>query len=99
MYAGKVVERRRSKSCSPGRATPTPGLLRSIPRRTAATHKVRLKTIPGSVPKLIWPPGCRFAERCRHADAAAARAEPPLRELGPGHKVACILPRWRRALR
>ena len=36
-------------------------------------------------------PGCRFAARCRHAMPACIAAEPPLREVAPGHKVACIL--------
>ncbi|MBV8334063.1 MAG: ABC transporter ATP-binding protein, partial [Alphaproteobacteria bacterium] len=37
------------------------------------------------------PPGCRFAPRCSFALAACTRAMPPLREVAPGHKVACIL--------
>ena len=71
----------------------TQGLIRSIPRiDTAATHKVRLEAIPGSVPKLIAPAeGCRFAGRCKFAKAECRTATPPLREISPGHKVACIL--------
>ena len=71
----------------------TQGLIRSIPRiDTAATHKVRLETIAGTVPKLISPgEGCRFAARCKHATPACTAATPPLREISPGHKVACIL--------
>ena len=45
-----------------------------------------------ALPKLIDPPvGCRFAPRCRFATAACTAATPPLREVGVGHKVACIL--------
>jgi len=45
------------------------------------------------VPSLLDPaPGCRFAPRCRFAVAACLAATPPLREIVPGHKVACILP-------
>jgi peptide/nickel transport system ATP-binding protein len=71
----------------------TQGLIRSIPRiDTAATHKVRLEAIPGTVPKLIEPAeGCRFAGRCRFVTAECLKATPPLREVAPGHKVACIL--------
>jgi len=36
------------------------------------------------------PPGCRFAARCRHALDECRAAEPPLREVVAGHKVACI---------
>jgi peptide/nickel transport system ATP-binding protein len=43
------------------------------------------------VPRLIDPPGgCRFAPRCRLAVDACRRAEPELREIETGHKVACI---------
>jgi peptide/nickel transport system ATP-binding protein len=44
------------------------------------------------VPKLIEPAeGCRFASRCRRATPACSAATPPLRELAPGHRVACFL--------
>ncbi|MEK0416730.1 MAG: hypothetical protein RI949_736 [Pseudomonadota bacterium] len=94
MYAGKVVEEAPvAELFARPRHPYTQGLIRSIPRiDLAATHKVRLEAIPGSVPKLIAPaPGCRFAGRCKHATAACTTATPPLREVAPGHKVACIL--------
>jgi peptide/nickel transport system ATP-binding protein len=71
----------------------TQGLIRSIPRiDLAATQKLRLESIPGTVPKLIEPgEGCRFAARCRYAKPECTTATPPLRVVGPGHKVACIL--------
>ncbi len=93
MYAGKVVEQAPvAELFARPRHPYTQGLIRSIPRiDTAATHKVRLETIAGSVPKLISPPeGCRFAPRCKHAQPACTTATPPLREVGPGHQVACI---------
>ena len=37
------------------------------------------------------PPGCRFAARCRYVMPACTEAIPPLKEVAPGHKVACIL--------
>ena len=50
------------------------------------------RAISGVVPSLLDPaPGCRFAPRCRFAMTACTRATPELREVGPGHKVACIL--------
>jgi peptide/nickel transport system ATP-binding protein len=71
----------------------TVGLIRSIPRiDIAATRKARLEAIGGVVPSLIDPPpGCRFAPRCRFATAVCRQAVPPLREVDPGHKVACVL--------
>ena len=94
MYAGKVVEEAPvGELFAHPRHPYTQGLIRSIPRiDTAATHKVRLEAIPGTVPKLIDPAeGCRFAARCRHARPECSAATPPLREVAPGHKVACIL--------
>jgi peptide/nickel transport system ATP-binding protein len=94
MYAGKVVEEASVENLFAHPRHPyTQGLIRSIPRiDTAATHKVRLEAIAGTVPKLIAPAdGCRFAARCRFARAECTLANPPLREVAPGHKVACIL--------
>ena len=94
MYAGKVVEEAPvAELFARPRHPYTQGLIRSIPRiDTAATHKVRLEAIAGTVPKLIEPAeGCRFASRCKFAMPACSAASPPLREVAPGHKVACIL--------
>ncbi len=94
MYAGKVVEEApvRELFADP-RHTYTQGLIRSIPRIDLAQgRKERLEAIPGTVPSLLSPPtGCRFAPRCRFASDACREAPPPLREVSPGHKVACIL--------
>ena len=94
MYAGKVVEEAPVRELFGNPRHPyTQGLIRSIPRLDlAATHRQRLEAIPGTVPNLLHPPiGCRFAARCRFATEACTAAEPPLREVAPGHKVACIL--------
>ncbi len=94
MYAGKVVEEADVGALFASPRHPyTQGLIRSIPRiDLAATHHTRLEAIPGTVPSLLNPPiGCRFAARCRHVMPECIAAEPPLREVAPGHKVACIL--------
>jgi peptide/nickel transport system ATP-binding protein len=93
MYAGKVVEEAPVLELFGNPRHPyTQGLIRSIPRiDIAATRKVRLEAIAGTVPALIDPPeGCRFAPRCKFAVAECRAATPALRELAPGHKVACI---------
>ena len=94
MYAGKVVEEASVEQLFARPRHPyTQGLIRSIPRiDTAASHKVRLEAIPGTVPKLINPAeGCRFAGRCKFVMAKCRTATPPLRVVAPGHKVACLL--------
>jgi peptide/nickel transport system ATP-binding protein len=94
MYAGKVVEEASVEQLFARPRHPyTQGLIRSIPRiDTAASHKVRLEAIPGTVPKLIDPAeGCRFAGRCKFVMPKCHTATPPLRVVAPGHKVACVL--------
>jgi peptide/nickel transport system ATP-binding protein len=94
MYAGRVVEEATVDRLFAEPLHPyTQGLIRSIPRiDSSAGKKLRLEAIGGSVPNLINPPpGCRFAPRCKHAMPACTEALPPLREVAPGHKVACIL--------
>jgi oligopeptide/dipeptide ABC transporter ATP-binding protein len=94
MYAGKVVEEAPVDDLfgNPGHPY-TQGLIRSIPRIDLdSEHKVRLEAIGGSVPILINPPvGCRFAPRCRHAMSVCSEREPLLREIAPGHRMACHL--------
>jgi peptide/nickel transport system ATP-binding protein len=94
MYAGRVIEEAPVRELFGSPRHPyTQGLIRSIPRiDTAAVQKRRLEAIPGTVPRLINPaPGCRFAPRCAHASAQCTAATPELREVAPGHKVACVL--------
>ena len=94
MYAGKVVEEADvDRLFEDPRHPYTQGLIRSIPRIDLdSEHKSRLETIGGSVPILINPaPGCRFAPRCRHAMSLCTEREPVLREVAPGHRMACHL--------
>jgi len=98
MYAGKVVEEAPVEELFGNPRHPyTQGLIRSIPRVDARAHahkhgRARLEQIPGTVPSLLNPPaGCRFANRCRFASDPCRTAEPPLRQVAPDHKVACIL--------
>ncbi|MGX1105183.1 oligopeptide/dipeptide ABC transporter ATP-binding protein [Bradyrhizobium elkanii] len=94
MYAGKVVEEAPVDELfgNPGHPY-TQGLIRSIPRIDLdAEHKTRLEAIRGSVPILINPPpGCRFAARCKYAMSICTEKEPRLREIAPGHRMACHL--------
>jgi peptide/nickel transport system ATP-binding protein len=94
MYAGKVVEEADVDDLFEHPFHPyTQGLIRSIPRIDLdAVHKTRLEAIGGSVPILINPPpGCRFAPRCSHAMSICIEQEPVLREIAPGHRMACHL--------
>jgi peptide/nickel transport system ATP-binding protein len=94
MYAGKVVEEAPVRDLFAKPMHPyTQGLIRSIPRLDRAGRaKERLEAIPGTVPNMLMPPpGCRFAQRCKMARPDCLKEIPPLREIEPGHKVACVL--------
>ena len=91
MYAGKVAETTDVHTLFAEPLHPyTQGLFRSMPR--IAGGKERLEVIEGSVPNpLHFPSGCKFHPRCPlgRDDARCQRDEPGLRELAPGHCVAC----------
>jgi len=95
MYAAQVVEEAAVTELFKEPLHPyTQGLLRSIPRiDLAATERRKLETISGTVPTLrgAVKPGCRFAPRCVLAKPMHFDNTPPLKEVRPGHKVACFL--------
>ena len=89
MYAGRIVEQTDTRELFADPRHPyTRGLMASIPR-PAGAGKTRLRTIPGTVPRLYdLPKGCTFSPRC---DIRTARCvvEPDLLEIKPGHLVRC----------
>ncbi|HLY08557.1 MAG TPA: ABC transporter ATP-binding protein [Planctomycetota bacterium] len=90
MYASKVVEYASVKELFSHPLHPyTLGLFRSRP--SLATKKgERLNVIAGSVPNpLRFPTGCKFHPRCPSVVERCKTVEPELRELRPGHWVAC----------
>ncbi len=94
MYAGKVVEEAPVEALFGDPRHPyTQGLIRSIPRiDRAVSRQARLESIQGTVPSLLNPPqGCRFAARCKYAMDICTQGMPPLKEVAPGHRVACVL--------
>jgi len=98
MYAGEIVETAPAARLVTEAQHPyTQGLLRSFPPLTGPL--TRLTGIPGSPPDLRdLPQGCRFHPRCPHClperPALYARQtteRPLLRDVAPGHRVACHL--------
>jgi peptide/nickel transport system ATP-binding protein len=98
MYAGEVVESAPAQKLATDAQHPyTQGLLQSFPPLTGPLE--RLTGIPGSPPDLRNPPsGCRFHPRCPHCTRDNASLylrqtteRPVLREIAPGHLVACHL--------
>ena len=91
MYAGQIVELAPAAELFANPLHPyTKGLMSSFPTLTG--EKMRLTGIPGSPPDMSCPPtGCRFHPRCPKFQPRHAEVEPELREVRPGHWVACHL--------
>ena len=91
MYASKVVERAGVDELFGNPLHPyTQGLFRSMPR--LGEEKNRLEVIPGNVPNpLSFPSGCKFHPRCPLGkdDKQCQTQDPELKEVTPGHWVAC----------
>jgi oligopeptide transport system ATP-binding protein len=90
MYLGKIVEMAPSGELSQNPLHPyTRALLAAVPRPDPDIP-LGDDILSGEVPSPVNPPfGCRFHPRCAQAKSACAEAEPPLREVGGGHLVAC----------
>jgi len=93
MYLGKLVEVAGSDELYRAAAHPyTEALLASIPEPDP-DHASDHKALTGELPSPLNPPsGCRFRTRCPYAQARCAEEEPLLREIAPGHQVACHFP-------
>jgi len=94
MYLGKVCEVAPPDRLYRQPAHPyTAALLRSIPVPDPSVRPLEQELVEGELPSPIDPPsGCRFRTRCPHAQQRCATEEPQIREVGPGHYVACHFP-------
>ncbi|RLE96886.1 MAG: oligopeptide ABC transporter ATP-binding protein, partial [Thermoprotei archaeon] len=93
MYAGHLMEIAPTKELISNPQHPyTQALLAAIPDPDPENRKRFRKVPPGEPPSLINPPpGCRFHPRCPYAMDICRREEPPMIDLGGGHKVKCWL--------
>ena len=92
MYLGKLVEKAPTEELFHDPVHPyTKALLSAIPIPNLKEKRERI-ILKGEISSPINPePICRFANRCPMATDACRASEPELREIKPGHFVACHL--------
>lgn len=92
MYLGQMVEKASSSVLFENPLHPyTKALLSAIPVPDP-DYQVQRVQLEGELTSPIDPlPGCRFAKRCPFVSKPCRAADIPLKEISPGHFVACTL--------
>ena len=92
MYLGRIVEHTDKATLFRKPLHPyTEALLAAVPVPDPAARRAK-RVLQGDVPSPLHPPaGCHFHTRCPYAEARCRAETPRLREVEPGHHVACHL--------
>ena len=92
MYLGKIVESASSEEIYKRPCHPyTEALLNAVPGLELGKKKQRLKVL-GDIPDpSTLSYGCSFYSRCPIKEKQCKEMEPTLKEITPGHYVACFL--------
>lgn len=92
MYLGKIVEKAPAYELFERPMHPyTQALLSAIPSIDVDKKKERI-LLKGEISSPINPPDeCRFAKRCNYTEDRCRNGQPPLREVSPGHFLACAV--------
>ena len=92
MYLGRIVELASTEQIFENTMHPyTEALLEAIPTTDLKEEgEERSFILEGDIPSPIHPPkGCKFHTRCRYCTDICRNVTPELREVEPGHFVAC----------
>ncbi len=90
MYLGKIVEEASNEELFKRPAHPyTKLLLEAMPISDPSQRKKRLLVKGEAVSAMKLPAACRFKTRCPYAQDVCSRQEPQLKQISPGHRVAC----------
>ena len=90
MYLGQLIEKAPSEELFANPLHPyTQALLSAIPIPDTRVHRERIR-LKGEITSPIEPKDeCRFAARCPYATDACRCGTPALKEVSPGHFLAC----------
>lgn len=91
MYLGHLVEEAETDELFGHTLHPyTEALLSAVPDTNPHATQQRIH-LQGDIPSPIDPPqGCVFHTRCPYATEACGQITPKIREVSPGHRVACL---------
>lgn len=90
MYLGEIVEIAETDELFDNPLHPyTMALISAIPIPDPSVEKERILLEGDPSTPINPPPGCRFHERCMFAEDRCSTEKPPLKEMAPGHWVAC----------
>lgn len=92
MYLGRIVETSETKEMYTSPLHPyTQALLSAVPVADPTLKRERI-VLRGDVPTPINPPsGCYFRTRCPKEMEVCGQQSPQLKDMAPGHQVACHL--------
>lgn len=92
MYLGQIVEKAPAEELFNNPLHPyTQALLSAIPVPELGSRRERI-LLKGEITSPVnLPDECRFAKRCAYAQDRCRQGIPPLKEVSPGHFVACVL--------
>jgi peptide/nickel transport system ATP-binding protein/oligopeptide transport system ATP-binding protein len=93
MYLGRIVELTDKRSLFDSPLHPyTEALLSAVPIPDPNIKRGKRIILKGDVPSpIVRPTGCHFHTRCPYVMPECREIDPPLREVLPGHLVACHL--------
>ncbi|UYN93584.1 MAG: ATP-binding cassette domain-containing protein [Enhydrobacter sp.] len=93
MYLGRIVELTTKRTLFTNPLHPyTEALLSAATAPDPRRRRKKKAIVQGDVPSPAKPPpGCHFHTRCPHVRPECRITVPALREVAPGHHVACLL--------
>lgn len=91
MYGGKVMEIGKTEDIYNHCQHPyTLGLMSSVPPLHPRERDRKKHLLSGDMPSLIdVGEGCRFCSRCKYSKEICQNTQPPMKDMGDGHLVAC----------